>query len=510
MTPRIRAGLAAVIAAAAALRFLGLDWDGGHAVHPDERRISFALEDIRFRPLDLNPDFFAYGSFPLYVQKVWAAAAARAGLGNDDFYGRILLGRILSAAVGTLSVGWLFVLGRRLYGEPTALLAATLLAFSVLPIQHSHFVTVDLWQAALVLGTLERLVAFHQTGQRRPFVTAALLAGLAVATKVSSAPLLAPLVLAPFLRSEPESGGWPKRAAAAAAALGISAAAFVLAEPYALLDSGTFLREIREQARIVREAGIVPYTIQYVGTRPVVDDLRQAFLWGTGPALGAAAALGTLGAIRRAVGSPRSAETPILAFFGPYFALSAAFPVKFMRYLLPLYPPWCLFAARLLAGPGSGFATRGRKLAAAAVVGSTVAYALAFSGIYLRPHPWIEASRWFYREFPAGSVVLVPHWEEGFPGRLLARPLPAGRARPLRSRQPGEGSRPGGSPRRRRRARLSEQTPLRGHLQRSRAFSPHCAVFRTTLRRRSRLPPRAGLRLPAASARNRALRRLRR
>src|SRR5258705_13830568 len=66
---RLRLWLIAVVVFAAAVRLVGLDFDAGHFFHPDERRIAFAVEELSFRPLQLNPHFFAYGSFPLYVTR---------------------------------------------------------------------------------------------------------------------------------------------------------------------------------------------------------------------------------------------------------------------------------------------------------------------------------------------------------------------------------------------------------------------------------------------------------
>ena len=66
---RLRLWLIAVVVFAAAVRLIGLDFDDRHFFHPDERRIAFAVEELSFRPLQLNPHFFAYGSFPLYVTR---------------------------------------------------------------------------------------------------------------------------------------------------------------------------------------------------------------------------------------------------------------------------------------------------------------------------------------------------------------------------------------------------------------------------------------------------------
>src|ERR1022692_1861939 len=59
------------------LRFYGLNWDMGNSFHPDERQILFHVTAVgwpssmaQFLDVDhspLNPHFFAYGSFPIYL-----------------------------------------------------------------------------------------------------------------------------------------------------------------------------------------------------------------------------------------------------------------------------------------------------------------------------------------------------------------------------------------------------------------------------------------------------------
>src|SRR5512141_2355609 len=76
--------LGIVLLVAASFRFYGLSWDGGYLFHPDERKIVLVAQQLKlpsslpefFSPdSPLNPTFFAYGSFPIYLLRSLAAFA---------------------------------------------------------------------------------------------------------------------------------------------------------------------------------------------------------------------------------------------------------------------------------------------------------------------------------------------------------------------------------------------------------------------------------------------------
>ena len=64
------------------IRIIGMNWDGGYLFHPDERAIFMHVYDINFSSLSrgfeffdsskssLNPNWFNYGSFPIYFLKL--------------------------------------------------------------------------------------------------------------------------------------------------------------------------------------------------------------------------------------------------------------------------------------------------------------------------------------------------------------------------------------------------------------------------------------------------------
>ena len=407
--------LAAVLAIALGVRLFGVNWDHGAGFHPDERRIAEAISGMSFQPLQLNPHFFAYGSFPLYVTRTVCSVAALADPWWGGYHGAIRMGRMLAAVWGTLGVVVLFLLGRRLFGSATGLLAAALLAMCVLPDQNAHFATNDIPLSTLVLLVLYLAKRAVDSGRLGYAIAAGAVAGLALATKVSAAPLLLPVGLVAVLWWAPRRGwrqllGWG--AATGAAVLG----GFCLGQPYALLDPHSFLHDVLEQSEMVRNAGLFPYTNQYVGVPKVAYDLRELVVWGMGPPLGLAALVGLGLALVRSVRERWSSELLLLAWVVPFAAITMSFDVKFPRYLLPVYPLLILWGAAALQR--WGIVSRLGRWVRAGVVAVTATYLLAFMSIYVHPHTVRTASEWYYAHVPAGSRVLSQDWDEGYPQHL--------------------------------------------------------------------------------------------
>jgi YYY domain-containing protein len=397
-----------VLLLAAAARLADLDWDDGHAFHPDERAIVFAVQRLSFSPLQLDPAFFAYGSFPLYlIRAVTSALGLFQPALRDDFDTLVLAGRVLSALAGILTVYALFRLGSRLHGRRTGLLAAAFLALCPLHIQCSHFLTTDVTLTLLAVLALIASLDLAERGRAKDAWIAGGLLGLALATKVSAAPLAAPILVAIL-----HVRGRRAMLARAVQAVAGAAVAFLAGQPYAVLSFAEFWRQVVEQGAMVRHAGSLPYTIQYVGVPKYAYDLWQMVAWGMGPALGLAAVWAGGRALWR-LRTTRTAGALVLAgWVVPYVLMIGSFDVKYPRYLLPVYPALLAWAAAWL---WEARATRAGRVLLPAVCGGAVLSALAFLAIYRGPHTSAAASAWVYANVPEGRTLLTQHWDEGFP-----------------------------------------------------------------------------------------------
>ncbi|MCL6647356.1 MAG: glycosyltransferase family 39 protein [Chloroflexi bacterium] len=429
---------AAVFSLALGLRLFGLDWDSGGLFHPDERFILMTVEgrlglpwppaldlllDLERSPL--NPRFFAYGSLPLYLLKLVAhlASALDPALARSDLR---LVARALSAFADATSVLLTYLIGRKLGGNAVALIAALLVTFAAIHLQLAHFFAVDTLLVCwllLVLWLALRLIEQPQPGRA---IALGVAFGLALATKVSVAPLgLA--VAGAHLLARP--GTASPRVSATERILGGmllsflgAGLVFVVTQPFVLLDWPTFVANVTEQSEMVRRIRDYPYTRQYIDTPKYWYHLSQLALFGLGLPFGIVGWLGFAYALLRVVIWRYRQELLLLLWAGPYFLITGAFEVKFLRYLLPLTPLLALFAARLLVDLTAllgRLGPRGRVLGqavSALVVGATALWGLAYLQVYTRPHPAVAMARWITANVPPGSTIAREHWEEGLPG----------------------------------------------------------------------------------------------
>ena len=488
-------GLVVVLILALALRLYGLNWDNGFSwtPHPDERAIMFkvvelSLPGIADLPLLLNADespwnprWFPYGSFPIYILKfIGVFSEYIPGLDPNDLR---VPGRVVSALADVATVALAYAMGAMVWSRRVGLLASVLVAIAVIHIQLSHFFAVDTLMAVLCFASVFFLVRVARSGRLSDSLLAGLFLGLGLATKISVAPILAAYLVAHFIAAfgladsgDSQNIPFTDRISNAIsnAVLGILViiAAFLIAQPYALLDWERFSADVIEQSEMVRRIRDYPYTRQYIDTTPYLYHVQQLSVWGLGLPLGIIAWVGALYAALRglklwwalcylligvclpaailivfdsfaaiilssaiAVGAllvtlpVRSPDTRItallLSWVIPYFLITGAFDVKFMRYLIPITPFLLLFGAKMLADIWR--ATRrmanAARLSARAALGlsgalafaATLFYAVSYLGIYAESHSAVRAGEWIRSNVPRDSLILREHWDEGVP-----------------------------------------------------------------------------------------------
>ncbi len=515
--------LAGILLVGFALRTYNVDWADGQLPHPDERStIAFYAPTIQW-PKDLStlldperstlnpfidpntgrPRSYTYGHFPLYllvatghVVSELTPLAEKVGLPEkyvnmirmaDGVPGYAWVGRVLVAIFDTITLLFLFLLGKKLWNIHVGLLAAAFGAFTVLQIQLSHFFAVDPISAAFVVMTLYFAILMLDSGAWSYTILTGVMAGLAIASKFSATPVLAAPVIAGGLLTwrQMKSGdvkttpGW----VLAFVALLMAFVTFFVTSPFAILDWQHFYQfVIKEQGAMARGEADFPFTRQYRGTTPYWYFIQQQIVWGMGIFLGVIGWLGFgWGLIRAAFGRAQPGLWIVLSWLLPYFLITGSFLAKFNRYMAPVDPLLSLLGAGMLWSFAVWWVSKRQSTAAAAlnidsqpvptmqaekdysalsggveeasiitaepipqnvidepdqrikrwfwglglaILIPTMLWALAFvNGVYRTEHPFITASKWMYANIPDGSTIITEHWEEGLPLNL---PIPGG------------------------------------------------------------------------------------
>ncbi len=444
-----------IIFLAAFLRLYGILWDQGYHLHPDERQIIMVADRLHLPQTDaerqtlftpkspLNPNFFAYGSFPIYLLKY-----ASSWVGLDRYDGMLFVGRLLSALfdVGTVMVVYLIaknLISKSDFGfRALPLLASFFYAISVLPIQSSHFFISDIPLTFLTTFTIYLLIRIGEKEWNWYPVVIGIATGLAIATKITAVLLFIPIGIA-LLFHIMRYRNWKMTLSALFFIIVFGALFFALTMPYALIDFLLFKTQMAEQTRMRVDPYIFPFTLQYVGSTPYWYFIKNLLLWGMGLPLGIASLLGfvvcALVWTKTCVGFARKgfkfqflinnsfgSATILLSFATVYFLFMGNSAVKFMRYLLPIYPMLAIFAAYVLVGVLALFTRKMQKVKLKKIHSlfsplyflfllSFLLWPLAFLSIYTHPHTRIEADQWIHENIPSGSTLAIEHWDDRLP-----------------------------------------------------------------------------------------------
>ena len=413
---RWRVALALVLLGALGLRLWGIR-TGLPFVYNADENAHFVPRAIGMFGHSYDPGYFV--NPPGYTYLLHVLFALRwGGEGVQDAFAAdpgdvFAVARVMAAVLGTAAVGFLYLAGARLFEDRRAgLLAAALLAVSFLPVFYSHFALNDVPALAPLCLALVGVAGVLRRGRALDYAVAGLGIGIACATKYTAGIVVVCLLAAAVAGSRP--GG---RVRGLFAAGGVALAAFLLGNPYALLDFDAFMDGLGKQSSASNDGGGKLGLTEDDGLRYYLSTLSWGFGW-----LPAGAAVG--GAVGLSVRDRRAALVlvPAVVVFLIFMGSQDRF---FARWLLPVFPLLCLLAAwgavaladRVTSRPGP------RSAVAGALGIALCAQGLIFSvhnGTVLAAADTRSLVRdWMRVNVPEGSKVVV---EPVFPDQWATDP----------------------------------------------------------------------------------------
>jgi hypothetical protein len=303
--------LAAILAGAAALRFVGIEYGlpFGNLLNPDEQSIvPRAWKLVHGGGGD--PHWFDYPTLLMYVN-----APFQAWHDEPSFLTARIVAVVLS--LGAIAAAWW--LGRVAYG--TGLVAAVAVAVCTIQVAYSREAVTDV---PLTLGVSVAL-ALMVLGR---IELAGIAVGLATGFKYPGVFLLVPLVVAAWKQ-------WTRLAVGAALAV----AAFLASSPFVLVHRSQAWREARHVQQLARDGWL---GFEHDHAAPIAYVVR---LWdGLGPVL-IICAIGLIVALIRRTRADLILALYVLVYFLDLLTIRA----HFARYVLPIVPPLAVLAGRFRA-----------------------------------------------------------------------------------------------------------------------------------------------------------------
>jgi len=410
------------------LRLWGVRQGLPYAYNADEAD-HFVVHAIEmFRRGTLNPHYFANPPAFTYVLHalfaVWYGGASGAvhayAVHPEAVY---TLARASAAVLGTLALWLLYLAGARLFGRAVGLLAAAIEAVAFLPVFYAHLALNDAPTLAPATLSLLGSAGVLRKGRARDHLLAGVGLGLACATKYTAGIVLVPLLAAIAARhlgaggdegEQAERAGDRARRVRTRAIVGVLLAgasalvAFLIANPYSILDYHSFHAELAKQSTLSAES-------QGKLGAPKDGGLAYylwSFTWGLGwaPSL---AALGGALAVWRHERRVAWLLVPAAALFLVFMGTEGRY---FGRWLMPIFPIVCLLGAFFVVQL-AGWAGRSLHGATArALLAALFVTALLVQGLVYSIHSGLVLSRadtrnltrqWMLAHIPAGAKIVA-------------------------------------------------------------------------------------------------------
>lgn len=255
---------------------------------------------------------------------------------NTDATTIYTIARVTSAVMGIGASLALYFAGRKLWGTGVALAAAAFLTFTFLPVHYSHFALNDVPTLLPLCIGLFGLSGVILNGRALDYSIAGLGLGLATGTKYTAAALSVAIFIAWATHFYDDREQGKKEFKYLVLAAGVALLAFVIVNPFAVLDHSKFLYDVRRQSD-------QSSSIAKLGT----DDTNGWFyyawtlFWG----FGAIPLLMSIAGAGLALKKDWRKSLPFVVFSLIVFLFMGKQLRFYARWMMPIYPVLAIFAA---------------------------------------------------------------------------------------------------------------------------------------------------------------------
>ncbi len=431
--PNLNLILILILVLGSLLRLNGLNWDNGFHLHPDERFLTMVSGVMKFpsnlqiyfdsrrsllNPVNIGYPFFVYGVFPLIFNKIIAII-----LGNDNYAMLTIQGRFLSTVFDTLSLFLIYktmeLLEKKYHlSQSIKYWASFFYAVAVLPIQLSHFFTVDMFLNFFMLASFYFSLNYSLSKKNNHLIYASIFFGLAMASKVSAVYILPLNLFFIWLGT----GGKIKWSLAINFLIFflVSYLTLRMTDPY-IFETGNifnptiskvFFQNLKTLKSFEGKDIWYPPGVQWISKSIPFALVNLAFF-----GVGLPYFVLILAGIVSIVNVKRSTLNAILLWTLVFFLYQSFQFVKAMRYFIFIYPFLAIIAAVGVDNLVNFISKHNVKRLAlnVIIIFCVLIWPLAFSSIYFNKNSRVEASEWIYQNLKNNSFILAEYWDDALP-----------------------------------------------------------------------------------------------
>lgn len=365
-------------------RFFNLNWGDSFFFHPDENNMANSI--LQMNSESLNPNFFAYGQFPLYLTYFTTP--------RHDFSSIILTLRFWSATFSSLSVLFFYLIVKEFFKNKKTIIISTLF-FILTPglIQAAHFGTTESILIFVFLVNILLSIRILKNFKFKYILLASFFSALALATKVSAILLLTPIFLSLFLiyLKNHKLLTFFKHSFLF---LLFTSFLSIIFSPYNLLDFNSFFSSILYEIKVANGQSLVFYTRQFLNTIPYLFQFQKIFPYAISlPVL----FLSLFGIFYL----PKKSKKLILILLPVliFFLYQGQLFVKWTRFMAPIFFIFPFFVSFFINKIKN-------KIILITIVLLSIIPTLLFFQIYFTPDIRIQASNWIVSNFEENSKVI--------------------------------------------------------------------------------------------------------
>lgn len=340
---------------------------------------------------DLNPHFFAYGQFPLYLTFFTRELFHLTPSYEISTY--IL--RFWSAVFSIISVFVFYKIIRKISTADTAFLGSVVYIFTPGLIQLAHFGTTESLLILIFLTNI--LISFYlleQPFNLKWYLLSSVVTGIGVASKLSALIFLAPILLVSlfnFFHTKSKL----KTILLVELTILLTTIFFVIFSPYNLIENKDFLSSLKYETDVATGALPVFYTTQFVGTTPYLFQTTSIFPYAITWPIIIFSTVGLLLFIRRF----QRQRIIILISTLIYFLYFGQLYVKWTRFMSPVFFIFPLLSSLVLSK------IKLKPILAICLL-LLVTPGLYFLRLYKNADIRVDASSWLINNLPENSHVL--------------------------------------------------------------------------------------------------------